>query len=58
LALYEHFYIAAIRDLSTPKHTLPESLRDSAVANVLETVVDLDLTTLADIELPRGYGRD
>jgi hypothetical protein len=38
--------------------TLPESLRDSTTANALETVVDLDLTPLADIELPRGYGRD
>jgi hypothetical protein len=34
------------------------SLRDSATPDALEAVVNLDLTTLADIELPRGYGRD
>ena len=37
---------------------LPDSLRDSSTANALEAIVDLDLTTLADIEPPRGYGRD
>lgn len=37
---------------------LPDSLRDSTTADALEAVVDLDLTTLADIELPRGFGRD
>jgi hypothetical protein len=38
--------------------TIPDSLRDHTMAATLEAVVDLDLTTLADIELPRGYGRD
>jgi hypothetical protein len=38
--------------------TLPDSLRDSAASDALEAIVDLDLTTLADIALPRGYGRD
>ena len=37
---------------------LPDSLRDSPTADALEAIVDLDLTGLADIELPRGYGRD
>ena len=37
---------------------LPDSLRNSTTADALEAVVDLDLTTLADIELPRGFGRD
>jgi len=37
---------------------LPESLRASRIAEVLEAIVDLDLTDLAEIELPRGYGRD
>ncbi len=37
---------------------LPDSLRDSATAEALEAIVDLDLTPLADIEPPRGYGRD
>ncbi len=37
---------------------LPESLRDSSTAEALEAIVDLDLTNLAEIEPPRGYGRD
>ena len=37
---------------------IPDSLQDSATAGALETIVDLDLTPLADIEPPRGYGRD
>jgi hypothetical protein len=37
---------------------LPDSLRDSATSDALEAIVDLDLTTFADIDLPRGYGRD
>jgi hypothetical protein len=38
--------------------TLPDSLSDSPTAEALEAIVDLDLTELADIEPPRGYGRD
>jgi hypothetical protein len=30
----------------------------SATADGLEAIVDLDLTPLADVEPPRGYGRD
>jgi hypothetical protein len=37
---------------------LPDSLRASSIAEALEAIVDLDFTDLADIELPRGYGRD
>ena len=37
---------------------LPEGLRDTATAEALQAMVDLDLDTLADIEPPRGYGRD
>ena len=37
---------------------LPDSLRNSATADALEAIVDLDLTPLADVEPPRGYGRD
>jgi len=37
---------------------LPDSLRDTATAEALEALADLDLTALADIEPPRGYGRD
>ena len=37
---------------------LPDSLRDSATAEALQTIVDLDLDDLAAIVPPRGYGRD
>jgi len=37
---------------------LPDSLHGSATAYALEAIVDLDLTPLADVELPRGFGRD
>ena len=37
---------------------LPENLRDNATAEALQVIVDLELDTLSDIELPRGYGRD
>jgi hypothetical protein len=37
---------------------LPDSLQDSATASALEAISDIDLTPPADIELPRGYGRD
>jgi hypothetical protein len=38
--------------------TLPESLRDSATAEALQAIIDLDLDNLADIRPPRGFGRD
>jgi len=37
---------------------LPDSLRDSATADALQAIVELDLDVLADIEPPRGFGRD
>jgi len=37
---------------------LPDSLKGSATAEALEAIIDLDLTPLADIQPPRGYGRD
>jgi hypothetical protein len=37
---------------------LPDSLRASSTAEALEAVVELDLTDLAGVEPPRGYGRD
>jgi hypothetical protein len=37
---------------------LPDSLHESSTADALEAIVDLDLATLADIDLPRGFGRD
>ena len=38
--------------------TLPDGLRDTATAEALQAIVDLDLSELADITPPRGYGRD
>jgi hypothetical protein len=37
---------------------LPETLKETATAEALQAIVDLDLDTLAAIEPPRGYGRD
>lgn len=37
---------------------LPDSLRDGATAEALEAIATLDLTDLAGVEPPRGYGRD
>jgi hypothetical protein len=37
---------------------LPESLRDSATAEALQAICDLDLADLQAIEPPRGFGRD
>jgi len=37
---------------------LPDGLRDSTTAEALEAIAGLDLNDLADIEPPRGYGRD
>jgi len=37
---------------------LPESLQDSATAEALVAICDLDLTELEAIVPPRGFGRD
>jgi hypothetical protein len=37
---------------------LPDSLCDGATAIALQAIIDLDLDALAEIEPPRGYGRD
>jgi hypothetical protein len=37
---------------------LPEPLHGTPDADALRAVADLDLETLANIVLPRGYGRD
>ena len=37
---------------------LSDGLQGSATADALEAIIDLDLTPLADVEPPRGYGRD
>ncbi len=38
--------------------TLPETLRDTATANDLDDTADFNIAAPADIEPPRGYGRD
>jgi hypothetical protein len=37
---------------------LPDGLRDTATAEVLRAIADLDLTELQAIIPPRGFGRD
>jgi hypothetical protein len=37
---------------------LPDNQRDSATAEALQTIVELDLSELQTIEPPRGFGRD
>src|ERR1700758_3044744 len=37
---------------------LPDSLQESATAEALQAIDDLDLDELAAIEPPRGFGRD
>jgi hypothetical protein len=37
---------------------LPDNLRDSATAEALQAICDLDLTELMATETPRGFGRD
>jgi hypothetical protein len=37
---------------------LPDNQQDSAMAEALRAIVDLDLSELQAIEPPRGFGRD
>ena len=37
---------------------LPDNQRDSAMAEALQAIVELDLSELQTIEPPRGFGRD
>jgi hypothetical protein len=37
---------------------LPDNQQDSATAGALQAIVELDLSELQMIELPRGFGRD
>ena len=38
--------------------TLPDSLSDTPTAEALNAIVEFDLTDLATLQPPRGYGRD
>jgi hypothetical protein len=37
---------------------LPENLQDTALAQKLEAVCELDIEEIVNIELPLGFGRD
>jgi hypothetical protein len=37
---------------------MPDSLRDTAMAEALQEMIDLDLDAIAAVQPPRGYGRD
>ena len=37
---------------------LPDTLQDTATAEALHTICDLDLSELQAVEPPRGFGRD
>ena len=57
-----HDAVAELQALQTEyaawSDALPDSLRDSATAEALQAIVELDLNDLAEIVPPRGYGRD
>ena len=38
--------------------SLPDGLQDTATAEALQAICDLDLTDLQAIDPPRGFGRD
>jgi len=37
---------------------MPQATRDGATGEALQAIVDLDLSELADLDPPRGFGRD
>jgi hypothetical protein len=37
---------------------LPQSLQESATAEALRAITEIDLSELESVEPPRGYGRD
>lgn len=54
--------VAGLADLQAEYATwldaLPDNQQESATAEALRTIVDLDLSELQAIEPPRGFGRD
>ena len=50
--------LALQADYAAWSNALPDALRNTATADALQAIVDLDLDDLAVIEPPRGYGRD
>ncbi len=45
-------------EYSTWLEALPGNQQDSAIAEALQTIIELDLSELQTIEPPRGFGRD
>ena len=43
---------------ATWRDALPDNQQDSALADALQAICDLDLTEIQAIEPPRGFGRD
>jgi hypothetical protein len=50
--------IALQDDYRTWLNALPQNLEESATAEALRTICDLDLSDLESVEPPRGFGRD
>jgi hypothetical protein len=50
--------IRAQAEYETWLNALPETLQDTATAEALRAICDLDLNELQMIEPPRGFGRD
>ena len=51
--------LTVLQDQYTARlEALPDGLRDSATADALQAICDLDLADLQAIEPPRGFGRD
>jgi len=49
---------AADRSVGAWLDSLPDNLAESATADALRSICDLDLSELQGIEPPRGFGRD
>ncbi len=50
--------LALQADYAAWADALPDALRETATAEALQAIIELDLSDLANIEPPRGYGRD
>ena len=50
--------LALQRDYAAWLDTMPDNLQESATADALRVICDLDLSELQIIEPPRGFGRD
>jgi hypothetical protein len=50
--------VAAQAEYTAWLESLPDSLQDSATAEALRAICDLDLSELQVVVPPRGFGRD